>query len=470
LSSYNGVFEAKPRQFCYNQQESRIFRMPDLVFRLEKSSANPRNPQQQSSTGQARDGQTKGNTMRIVHSIRSLLFVLVMLAVSASSFAQIGISITIGPPALPVYEQPPCPAEGYIWTPGYWAYGPYGYYWVPGTWVLAPQPGFLWTPGWWGWGGGVFLFHEGFWGPHIGFYGGINYGFGYFGNGYEGGRWDGDHFFYNRTVNNVNITNIHNVYNTTVINNTTVNRVSYNGGEGGLSARPTPQEEAVNKERHIPPVAAQTQHEQAARNEPQQRASVNQGKPAVAATARPGEFKSGAVPAREAGAPYHPPAERGGTEPGRPESNVPRPPAQAEHGGTQPGHPESNVPRPPNATEHGATEPGRPESNVPRPPVPNHAKDLQPHERPTPPNTGNPNLDKKYQQQQDKLYQKQEQDHQKLAQKQEQEHQRLEQQNAADARKQQVEQKHQQQTQQMEQKHTQQQQHMQQKQQPPRPK
>jgi len=415
--------------------------------------ANPRNPQQQGSTGQAMDGQQEENAMRIV---RSLLFVFVMLVVSASSFAQIGISINIGPPALPVYEQPPCPAEGYIWTPGYWAWDNNAgeYYWVPGTWVLAPQPGFLWTPGWWGWGGGVFLFHVGYWGPHIGFYGGINYGFGYFGNGYEGGRWEGDHFFYNRTVNNVNVTNIHNVYNTTVINNTTVNRVSYNGGNGGINARPTPQEESYANERHVPPVAAQTQHEQAARSDPQQRESVNHGRPPVAATDRPGELKgSGAVPAKEAGSPYRAPTERGGTQPGHPQ-NAARPE-------------NSNVPRPPNASEHGGAQPGHPESNnVPRPPVPNHAKDLQPHERPAPPNTGNANLDKKYQQQQDKLYQKQEQDHQKLAQKQEQEHQNLEKQQANDAKKQQVEQKHQQQTQQMEQKHTQQQQHMQQKQQP----
>src|SRR5271165_2994273 len=44
------------------------------------------------------------------------------------------------------------PGEGYIWTPGYWAYD-YDYndnYWVPGTWVLAPQVGYLWTPPYWG--------------------------------------------------------------------------------------------------------------------------------------------------------------------------------------------------------------------------------------------------------------------------------------------------------------------------------
>ncbi len=398
--------------------------------------------------------------MRIVTSIRTLLFVLVVLAISATSFAQVGISVTIGPPALPVYEQPPCPAEGYIWTPGYWAYD-YNvgdYYWVPGTWVLAPQPGFLWTPGWWGWGGSAFIFHIGYWGPRVGFYGGINYGFGYFGNGYEGGRWDNDHFYYNRSVTNVNVTNIHNVYNTTVINNTTVNRVSYNGGNGGINARPTPEQEAAERERHIPPLAAQTQHEQTARSNPELRASANHGKPPIAATAKPAEFSGrDVVPAKEAGAPYKPAEPRGNEQAGRPENNVPRP-GNNEHTA----RPENNAPRP------GNNEPaGHAENNVPRPPAPGHAKDLQPHERPPAPNTGNPNLDKKYQQQQDKLYQKQEQDHQKMAQKQEQEHQRIAQQNANEAKKQQQEQRHQQQTQQMEQKHTQQQEHLQQKQQPP---
>src|SRR5579863_3333704 len=133
-------------------------------------------------------------------AIRSLLLSLFMLAMSAASFGQVGVSITIAPPVLPVYEQPACPGDGYIWTPGYWAWDDADgdYYWVPGTWVEAPEVGFLWTPGYWGWGNGFYLFHAGYWGPHIGFYGGINYGFGYFGHGFVGGRWDGGHFFYNR--------------------------------------------------------------------------------------------------------------------------------------------------------------------------------------------------------------------------------------------------------------------------------
>jgi WXXGXW repeat (2 copies) len=368
-------------------------------------------------------------------TLRSMSLALVMLAMSAASFGQFRVAITFAPPALPVYEQPLCPGDGYIWTPGYWAFDDDAddYYWVPGTWVEAPEVGFLWTPGYWGWGGEAFIFHEGYWGPQVGFYGGISYGFGYFGEGYEGGRWDNGHFFYNRAVNNVNVTIIHNVYNTTV-HETTVNRVSYNGGNGGIDARPTPQQEAAARERHVPPVAAQTQHVQAARGNPQLRASVNQGRPPIAATARPGALSDrSAVPAREAGAPYHPPANRGA-------------------GNQQPA----------------ASGNSRPENNGSRPANIVHPKDIPPAERPAPPNTGNAKLDQKYQQQQQKLSAQQDKERQKLQQKQDQEHQRIAQQKGADTRTQQLEQKHQQQTQQLQQKHTAQQQQMQQRQQPAR--
>src|ERR1700682_3660195 len=115
----------------------------------------PRNPQPKSKTGQAKDDQTRGNRMQIPRSIRSLIFAVVLMAIPAASFAGIFVSVSIAPPALPVYSQPFCPGDGYIWTPGYWAYGDEGYYWVPGTWVMASQVGFLWTPGYWGWGGGA---------------------------------------------------------------------------------------------------------------------------------------------------------------------------------------------------------------------------------------------------------------------------------------------------------------------------
>jgi WXXGXW repeat (2 copies) len=371
----------------------------------------------------------------LFESLFMLLFATVMVVLSAPSFAQIGVAITFGPPPLPVYEQPLCPGEGYIWTPGYWAYDydADDYYWVPGTWVMAPEVGFLWTPGYWGWNGEGFIFHEGYWGPQVGFYGGIDYGYGYFGEGYEGGRWEHGHFFYNRSVNNVNVTEIHDVYNTPV-NNNRENRISYNGGNGGIDRRPTPQEEAAAHERHIARVAAQTRQMQDARGDPQLRASVNHGKPPIAATPKPGAFKDRAVvPAKEAGEPYHPPAHRGAVQ---------------AKGNAPVARPENNAPPHGNAV---------------------HPRELPPAQRPAPPNTGNGKADRKYQQQQEKMFAKQEQERQKLQQKQEQEHQQMQKRNADQARMQQMEQRHQQQTQHLQQRHEQQQQRMQAKQQPAHP-
>ena len=185
--------------------------------------------------------------------VRSLLLMLLVAAFSSTSFAQIGvgISVRIGPPPLPIYAQPICPGPGYFWTPGYWAWNDDGgYYWVPGTWVVAPV-GLLWTPGYWGWNDGFYAWHRGYWGPHIGFYGGINYGFGYTGVGFYGGEWRGREFYYNRSVSNINTTNISNVYNRTVINNVNVTRVSFNGGAGGVMARPTTTEITAAHEPHF---------------------------------------------------------------------------------------------------------------------------------------------------------------------------------------------------------------------------
>ena len=227
--------------------------------------------------------------MRVGRAVRSIGFAFLLLLITGSAFAQIGVNITLAPPVLPVYEQPLCPGDGYIWTPGYWAWGDDDYYWVPGTWVLAPEVGFLWTPPWWGWEGGYYIFHTGYWGPHVGFYGGINYGFGYFGTGFVGGRWQGEHFFYNQSVTRINVVNIHNVYNERVeVRNDT--HVAYNGGHGGIEARPSAAEEAAARDRHIEAAGAQREHIEAARANPDFRASVNHGHPAIAATDRPGNF------------------------------------------------------------------------------------------------------------------------------------------------------------------------------------
>lgn len=201
----------------------------------------------------------------------------------------VGLSISIAPPVIPVYTQPACPVDGYLWVPGYWAYGDEGYYWVPGYWAAPPTVGFLWTPGYWGFAGGYYGWHGGYWGPHVGFYGGVNYGFGYGGVGYGGGGWVGGHFRYNTAVTNVNTTIVHNTYiDRTVVNNVTVNnRVSYNGGTGGIQARPTAQEQVAMNEHHVAATAAQTQHEQVARQDRSAYANVNHGRPATTAVARP---------------------------------------------------------------------------------------------------------------------------------------------------------------------------------------
>ena len=100
------------------------------------------------------------------------------------SAAEVELRANEAPPPLPEYEQPPCPEDGYLWTPGYWGYGGGGYFWVPGTWAQPPRIGVLWTPGYWGFVGGFYAFHLGYWGPHVGFYGGVNYGYGYGGVGF----------------------------------------------------------------------------------------------------------------------------------------------------------------------------------------------------------------------------------------------------------------------------------------------
>ncbi len=227
------------------------------------------------------------------------------LVLPATAAAQFEFSVTIAPPALPVYEQPPIPAPDYIWVPGYWSYGPYGYFWVPGTWVEPPAVGLLWTPGYWGWSAGFFLWYPGYWAPQVGFYGGVNYGFGYFGHGYEGGYWRGNRFWYNREVNNVTNVQIQNVYSKTVINNISVNRVSYVGGPGGLTTQPTTEEQRVAHEHHTPPTAVQLQHRDSAAARPELSASVNHGKPEIAATSKPSNFESHVVGASRAGGPVN---------------------------------------------------------------------------------------------------------------------------------------------------------------------
>ena len=318
--------------------------------------------------------------------IGSLLIALAMLAAPASSSARfaVGISVSFGPPALPIYSQPFCPGPGYIWTPGYWAWDQdYGYYWVPGTWVMAPFPGALWTPGYWAYDDGVYVWNEGYWGPVVGYYGGIFYGFGYTGYGYEGGYWNQRRFYYNRSVNNIQTTNITNVYNKTVVNNVDVTRVSYSGGPGGMEARPTAAQIAAANQRRSGPVAEQMQHIQTAERDPRLRASENKGRPAVAATPRPGQFSGREiVQASRAGAPYQPPEPKAaGANRSAPNSM----PAGAPSPAARPGKPpEATAPRraePPERVGHPAPAVERPAPAQVEPPQPKYQRSGPPPEQ-----------------------------------------------------------------------------------------
>jgi len=192
------------------------------------------------------------------------------------------------PPPLPNYDQPQAPGDDYLWTPGYWAYAPEGYYWVPGAWTEAPYEGALWTPGYWGYRQHHYQFYRGYWGQYVGFYGGVDYGFGYVGYGYQGGYWGGGHFNYNRSVNNVDVRVVNNVYNRSVSSGGGAGaRVSFNGGSGGIQVQARPAELAALRAPHTAPMGAQLQNERAAGANRAQFASVTQGHPGSLAVSQP---------------------------------------------------------------------------------------------------------------------------------------------------------------------------------------
>jgi hypothetical protein len=193
--------------------------------------------------------------------------ILILAALFGSqAFAAVQFSVAIAPPPIAVFDQPPAPGDGYIWTPGYYQYGDYGYYWVPGAWVQPPSVGVLWTPGYWGFAGGRYAWHEGYWGPKVGFYGGVNYGNGYFGSGFTGGRWDGKVFRHNTVISNVDRRVVHNTYEDhTVVRRVTGPNHAFNG-RGGIQGRPSHEEEEAGRAPHQGPTREQAARAQEAHN------------------------------------------------------------------------------------------------------------------------------------------------------------------------------------------------------------
>lgn len=208
-------------------------------------------------------------------------------SVPATARAQVYISL-MAPPLLPDYTQPALTVPNSIWQPGYWAWGQDGYYWVPGTWVQPPETGLLWTPGYWGvnTNGAGYMWNPGYWGQQVGYYGGINYGYGYYGNGYAGGMWNGPVFRYNTAVSAVNPSYVRNVYVNRTVVVRRVYRYSYNG-PGGYRVKPTPRQIAISRERRIQMTPAQRAHQMEAREDRNMYAKYNHGRPADAAVAKP---------------------------------------------------------------------------------------------------------------------------------------------------------------------------------------
>jgi len=267
----------------------------------------------------------------------------------------IGISVRIAPPALPVYEQPAIPATGYLWTPGYWAWSAADadYYWVPGTWVLPPRPGLLWTPGYWGWSDGAYLWHEGYWAPHVGFYGGVDYGFGYGPRGYEGGYWDHGRFFYNTAVTRVRpgVRLTHSY--THPVPHGGAGHVSFNGGRDGVQQRPTAAQLGAEREHHVMPVSAQRQLVDAASHDQQLHDRYNHGHPGVGATSRPEALsprggEAAHAPQPRPGRGVHAPSGAAASIERRGPLQSPRgqrPAARSVAPGNAPAHPRVNIPR-----------------------------------------------------------------------------------------------------------------------------
>jgi hypothetical protein len=249
--------------------------------------------------------------MRITSFMGAMLLSLLMAGTAEKANAGLFVSITVAPPPLVVYSQPALPGPGYMWTPGYWSWDEDAgdYFWVPGAWVLAPEPGLLWTPGYWGWSDeGIYVWHGGYWGPHVGFYGGVSYGYGYGGVGFEGGYWRGGVYSYNRSVMNVGVGVSINVYSKVVVGGGH-SQTSFNGGKDGIRAEPSAQERAYANEHHIGATQQQREHHEHAAKDPGQKFGTNHGKPAAAATSKAGDFSSAhTVGAKPAGTGFKPTA------------------------------------------------------------------------------------------------------------------------------------------------------------------
>ena len=135
---------------------------------------------------------------------------------------------------------------------------------------------------------------------HVGFYGGVDYGFGYVGDGYEGGRWDNGRFFVQPRRHQHQHT--YASRSTAPSNGSGVNNrqrrtrtVSFNGGPDGTTVKPTREEMQAERAKHVAPTRVQLENARSASHDQDFFFSNNKGKPRVAATEKPGQFTGSAV-------------------------------------------------------------------------------------------------------------------------------------------------------------------------------
>jgi WXXGXW repeat (2 copies) len=205
--------------------------------------------------------------------------------------------VSVAPPLLPFYAQPAIPAQGYLWVPGFWAWRKSvpDYFWVPGTWVQPPQPGLLWTPPYWSRVDGGYAFRAGYWATEVGFYGGINYGYGYTGDGYQGAKWENGDLSYNRATNNLGSAGIAKAYDRSVNAADNSVRVSFNGGHKGTAAQMTRHQGTLTSARHIGETPEQRKHFELAAMDRSLYSKLNNGEPGVAATPRAEQFDGNGI-------------------------------------------------------------------------------------------------------------------------------------------------------------------------------
>ena len=120
----------------------------------------------------------------------------------------------------------------------------------------------------------------------------------------------------------------------TLVERHEMSRVSFNGGPGGLRARPSAAERLAMSGRHAGPTVLQRQHEQGAAGMPGLHASENGGRPQILTTRLPADFSHPGPglrnhPMPPAGAYGHAPRQGGGhngppREQGRREAGPPR--------------------------------------------------------------------------------------------------------------------------------------------------